>query len=197
MASKSPGRPRSERARKAILASALSLIEEEGITGVTIEAVADQAKVGKPTIYRYWSNARELAMAAMMEQPDRKAVTKVSDPPLKQLETQLKAVIKQFSKSTGKQAAILMASSHWESELSKAFRNQVILKSREEGRQILEAAIGEGQVKPDIPIDSVLDMIYGPIFYRLLAGHIPLDDGFENEIIETLSKSIILEPASS
>ena len=43
------------------------LLEQRGVAGVTVEAVAARAGVGKPTIYRYWSNAQELAMAAVME----------------------------------------------------------------------------------------------------------------------------------
>ena len=64
-----PGRPRSERARQAILRSAFDLLQEVGPTRLTVEAVAARAGVGKPTIYRYWANAQDLAMAAMSVGP--------------------------------------------------------------------------------------------------------------------------------
>lgn len=188
MAKKSAGRPRSEQARTAILQSAFELLEEGGITRVTIEAVAARAKVGKPTIYRYWANAQELAMAAVMEQPADKQVNLAGLAPVLALKKQLRDVVTRFATPSGRQVTILMASAYPDSELSKAFRNQVILKSREEGRVILEKAIAAGKSPQEMPIDTVLDMIYGPVFYRLLAGHAPLHANFADEIVDTLFK---------
>src|SRR5690348_7594397 len=49
-----PGRPRSEKARLAILRATLKLLSEGGFTNFTIEEVADRAEVGKATVYRWW-----------------------------------------------------------------------------------------------------------------------------------------------
>jgi len=186
MSQKSAGRPRSERAQNAILLSAFELLESSGVASVTVEAVAARANVGKPTIYRYWANAQELAMAAVMAKSKATKRAEHSESPLQELRSQLSDVVERFASPSGRQTAILMASADPESELSKAFRNQVILKSREHGRGILQRAINQEQVKPEIPIESVLDMIYGPIFYRLLTGHASLHNEFANEIIDTL-----------
>ncbi|MFK8048732.1 MAG: TetR/AcrR family transcriptional regulator [Halioglobus sp.] len=191
MTAKSPGRPRSERAQNAILASAYELLEEGGLTKVTMEAVATRAKVGKPTIYRYWINAQELAMAAVMARTEPPVEETLSQSPLKNLKDQLQRVVERFASPTGRQTAILMASADTDSELSKAFRNQVILKSREQGRAILERAAKESLIPIDLPIETVLDMIYGPIFYRLLTGHAPLHDTFANEIVDALFSNTI------
>ena len=186
MTAKSPGRPRSERAQNAILASAYELLEEGGLTKVTMEAVALRAKVGKPTIYRYWINAQELAMAAVMARTEPPVEETLTQSPLKNLKDQLQRVVERFASPAGRQTAILMASADTDSELSKAFRNQVILKSREQGRVILERAAEESLIPIDLPIETVLDMIYGPIFYRLLTGHAPLHHTFANEIVDAL-----------
>ena len=60
------GRPRSEAARRAILDAARETLEEGGLLAVTMEGVAARAGVGKPTVYRHWSNRYELAMAALI-----------------------------------------------------------------------------------------------------------------------------------
>ena len=57
------GRPRDEAARAAILRSANAILEEKGIGGFTIEAVAARAGVAKTTIYRWWPSKGALAMA--------------------------------------------------------------------------------------------------------------------------------------
>ncbi len=196
MAALSKGRPRSERAKNAILNSTYRLLKENGLSGITMEAVAAHASVGKPTIYRYWKNANELAMAAIM------AKTKQHDPdspgtdPVNALKQQLRSVISTFSKPAGRQIAILMASADNNTELSKAFRNQIILRSRDQGRALLIAAIEDRHIRVNVPqkrvsarIETMLDMIYGPVFYRLLSGHATLDKKFADEIIDTLTGS--------
>ena len=110
MTSKAPGRPRSKRAHDAILTSAYELLEEGGLAGVTMEAVASRAKVGKPTIYRYWANARELAMAAFMAQTELRVEEAESERPVDALKNQLRRVVDQFATAAGRQSAILMAS---------------------------------------------------------------------------------------
>jgi AcrR family transcriptional regulator len=65
--SKPRGRPRSAALRRKILRAAASLLDERGISGVTMEAIAARAGVGKPTIYREWPNAPSVALAAFLE----------------------------------------------------------------------------------------------------------------------------------
>src|SRR5580658_2329777 len=60
-----PGRPRSERAERAILDAALELFAESGVAGVCMEAVAARAGVGKATIYRRWPGKEDLLLDAL------------------------------------------------------------------------------------------------------------------------------------
>ena len=79
-----------------------------------------------------------------------------------------------------------MASADPDSELAKAFRNQVILKSREAGRALIERAVQGGEMRAPADVETVLDMVYGPLFFRLLAGHLPLSAGFAAQLVDTL-----------
>src|SRR6476646_5172963 len=65
--SRSPGRPRSEAARLAILEAARELLIEEGFTRLRLEHVAARAGVGKSTIYRRWASKEELALELLLE----------------------------------------------------------------------------------------------------------------------------------
>ncbi len=189
-----PGRPRSLAAREAVLEAAYQIVMSEGVGRLTIERVASETGVGKPTIYRSWANAQELAMAAFMAQPEEEfKLPKGSWKEL--LQAHLSSVIKTFSSSRGRQITLTMASAEQESELAKAFRNQVILKSREAGRKLLEQAIASGSVKSTFDIEAVLDMLYGPLFFRLLTGHQPLNSSLANHLVETLFEGIAVADA--
>lgn len=188
--SKPRGRPRSEKARKAILKCAYGLLIEDGVGRLTIEAVANRAGVGKPTIYRSWANARELAMAALLAQPAPPSSATETASPLDDLDRQVSRVISIFSSLRGRQITQMMAASEQESELSKAFRNQIILTCREEGRVILERAQAHELVRKNIDMEVVLDLVYGPIFYRLLVGHAVLTEQVGQNIVATVLAGI-------
>jgi AcrR family transcriptional regulator len=177
------GRPRSEVARRAILDAAYKMLAAQGPGRLTVEAVAMEAGVGKPTIYRYWPNARALEMAAMLEQPAPDTSVQAGQSAISDLQQQLEKVVAIFAERRGRQMTQMIAAAEPDSELSKLFRNTVILKCREEGRAILERAIIERQVRSDLKIEIALDMIYGPLFYRLLVGHAPLDSEFSRDLV--------------
>lgn len=190
---RSRGRPRSAAARQAILDAAVALIAKGGIGAVTMEAVAREAGVGKPTIYRNWENREALAMAALLHAGAPKTAVRRSGSALEDLERQLAKVAEAFRSPRGRNAALLVASSDTDSELAKAFRNQVMLASREEGRVLLLRAVEEGAIRASAEIDVALDLIYGPVFYRLLIGHAPVDREFTasllDEVLQGLSAS--------
>lgn len=184
------GRPRSQQARQAILRAAYELLTKHGVGRLTIEAVAARAGVGKPTIYRNWSNARELAMAALLARPETEVDLLETDAPVEDLARQVSQVISIFATLRGRQVTQMMAAAEPDSELSKAFRNQIILKCREDGRAILQRAQAAGLVRKTVDLDLALDVIYGPIFYRLLAGHEKLSEQTGEEIVEMVMQGI-------
>ena len=185
-ARRKPGRPPSATARKSALDTAYRIVMSEGLGRLTIERVAAESGVSKPTIYRTWTNAQDLAMAAFMAQPQSDAPVSRASSARTVLRAHLRGVIETFATQRGRQITLTMASADPESELAKAFRNQVILKSREAGRQLIERAVVSLEIRPDIDVETVLDMLYGPLFFRLLTGHQPLSPQLAEHLVATL-----------
>jgi AcrR family transcriptional regulator len=181
-----PGRPPSETARRSVLDTAYRIVMGEGLGRLTIERVAAESGVSKPTIYRTWTNAQDLAMAAFMAQPLTDAPVSRASSAQAVLRAHLRGVIEAFATQRGRQITLTMASADPESELAKAFRNQVILKSRETGRQLVQRAMVSLEIRPDIDIEAALDMLYGPLFFRLLTGHQPLVPRLADHLVATL-----------
>jgi len=173
-ATRARGRPRSDKARRAILRAARELIEESGPAGLTMEGIAARAGVGKPTVYRWWPDRHSVAMAALMES-DTPAAAPGGRSPLASLRKQLERVIEVFAAPVGRAVATMIAAADSDSEIARAFRSHFILARREEGRALLELALAGGEIRRDANIEVALDMIYGALFFRLLMGHAPLD----------------------
>lgn len=177
------GRPRDPRTRAAILAAARALLERGGLTSVTIEAIAQKAEVSRPTIYRYWPNAPAVAMAAFLETTGATDAAKSPRSPLAALRAQLHALADAFAAPTGRSVAAMVAAAQSETELAKAFRNEFIARNRDATRALLERCIADKAVAPPEDMELSLDLIFGPLFYRLLMGHAPITRGFVDQLL--------------
>ena len=98
---------------------------------------------------------------------------------------QLRGIAEVFATRTGRNTAMMIAAAQNDSELAKVFRNHFILKSREEGRLLLAAAQARKDLRKDIDIEIALDLIYAPLYFRLLIGHGPLDGAFTDFLLAT------------
>ena len=56
------GRPRSEKSQEAVIQAAHALLRETGGAGLTVEAIARRAGVGKATIYRWWPSLADIVL---------------------------------------------------------------------------------------------------------------------------------------
>ncbi|MBP7779506.1 MAG: TetR/AcrR family transcriptional regulator [Acidobacteria bacterium] len=177
------GRPRSAAARARVLQAARALLEAQGPGAVTIEAVAARSGVSKPTIYRTWPNAPAVLMAALMDRPPASPTSRRRSPTVAGLRQQLRGIARTFASRTGRTVTMMLASAEADTELTKAFRHHFILARREEGRQLLVAAVATGELRHDLDVDVALDQLYGPIFFRLLVGHAPADEAFVNRLL--------------
>jgi len=188
------GRPRSETARLRVLAAARELLEERGLPGLTVEGIAARAGVGKPTIYRHWPNAQAVAMDAFLDGTQADAPGAGRGLALPALRRQLAAIAAAFASPAGRSTAAMIAAAQNDSELAKVFRNRFIMTSRESGRALLSRAIAEGAVWADADLEVALDLIYAPLYFRLLIGHGPLDSGFTDALLDLALEGLHASP---
>ena len=73
----------------------------------------------------------------------------------------------------------------------------MILACREDGRALIERVTAADNLiaPPDLVV--LLDMIYGPLFFRLLAGHQPLDRALPGAIVETAFAALTPSPSGT
>lgn len=166
------GRPRNEGLRQTILRAAAELLEERGVDGVTIEAIAGRAGVGKQTIYRRWATRAAVLVEAFLSQDD----TPISVPDAGSLRRDLAALATTVAASAGNESlrrsvAGLVAASHVDAEVGRLFRERFVAPVRAAAREVLQRAMERGELHPDVDLEVVIDQLVGAIWYRaLLAG---------------------------
>src|SRR4030095_1231529 len=121
-------------------------------------------------------------MAAFLEASSGPA-TKTSRSPLAALRAQLHAVADAFAAPAGRSVAAMVAAAQSETELAKSFRNEFIARNRDATRELLERCVSDKLVARPLDIELTLDLIFGPLFYRLLMGHAPITRGFVDQLI--------------
>jgi hypothetical protein len=56
---------------------------------------------------------------------------------------------------------------------------------------VFTRAIDRGEIAPDAPVDVALDLIYGPLYHRLLHGHAPVDHAFVDDVVDLALHGIL------
>jgi AcrR family transcriptional regulator len=177
------GRPRSERAHRAILEAAASLLLEGGLTATTIEAIAARAHVSKVTIYKWWPSRGALAIDAYFDHFRETIVFEDSGETAHDLETQIGRLIDAFRGRAGELMAELIGQAQSDPVLAQQVRQRWLAPRREATKAILRRGIERGQIREELDLETVLDLLYAPVYYRLALGHEPLDEGLAARIV--------------
>jgi AcrR family transcriptional regulator len=188
--SRPPGRPRSERARKAVLRSTLALLKQVGFSELRIESVAAHAGVGKATIYRRWPNKAELVIAAFVMAVEPELRFPAGGSVLRSLHRQMRRWAVIFRSPLGQIVATVIGAGQSDPEILKAFRSHWIEPRRIEARRLLQQAIANGEIRADLNPDAILDLLYGPLYLRLLLKHAPLNEKFSDIVFKVVSPAL-------
>jgi len=184
---RSPGRPRSEAARRAILRSTLRLLRTAGFGELSIEAIAADANVGKATVYRWWPNKGALVVDAFSSSVRRQLLFPDTGSVYSDMSLQMSHLVQLMLSPRGQIVAALIGGGQTDPDLISAFRERFVRPRRKEAYQTLRKGIERGELPPDADLDLILDSLYGAIYMRFLIWKVGLNDAF----IQNISKMVL------
>jgi AcrR family transcriptional regulator len=187
-----PGRPRSERARLAVLEATADLLVEGGLAAATIEAVAARAGVSKVTIYKWWPSRGAVAVDAYFHRYRATGSFADTGDLTGDLVGQMRALIRAFRGRAGELMAELIGRAQGDRALADTLRTQWLEPRRHASTVVLTRAVERGEIRPDTDIPVVLDQLYAPIYYRLTMGHEPLSAALADTLVATVLDGIRL-----
>jgi AcrR family transcriptional regulator len=167
------GRPRSEAVDRAILDAALALMAREGYARMSVDAVAAEAGVGKPTVYLRHPSKAALATAALAHLRERTAPSDIGD-----TRADLVAHLRHFRAGVERPFGMAMignvlAEEHHTPELLERFRERLVTPRRRMIASVLERARDRGELRPGVDIDAAVDMLVGSYYAHYLADGRP------------------------
>lgn len=180
------GRPpsTSAAAHDVILTAVYELLQTTTVRDLTIEAVARHAKVGKPTIYRWWKSKTALVLAMF----DERVVPELDVPHPASLEASIREKVQRlisvFNGFAGKVIAGLIAEGQSEPEILRELNAGYINRRREETIADIRKAQAAGAFPDERDPELVVDAIFGSIYFQLLVKQRPLTPAYGKALMD-------------
>jgi AcrR family transcriptional regulator len=178
------------RTEKAILDATRELLAEGGVRGLTVEGVAARSGVAKTTIYRRWRSRDELALAVLLDMvAEVTAVPDLGDTRAELVKFVNGAVDILGKSLMGRVMQGLVSELATNPELAKAFREQVVAARLAEVRRIVDRGVERGELRADTDYELAHDLLFGPVYYRLLLSGGALDKKLAPRIVDAFLRA--------
>jgi AcrR family transcriptional regulator len=186
------GRPRNPRSDEAILDATRELLAEGGVAGLTVEGVAARAGVAKTTVYRRWRSKDDLALALLIDLAERMMPVVDLGDARAELVALVESTIRALSGTLmGRVMQGLVSELARHPDLARAFEEQVVRLRREEVGRVVDRGIARGDLRPDADYELAPELLVGPVYYRLLLSHAPLDVSFAARVVDAVLPSFV------
>jgi AcrR family transcriptional regulator len=170
------------------MTATLHLLQTKGYKNVTMEGIAKEAGVGKPTLYRWWPSVSFIVMEALK----LNATTEIGCPDTGELKKDvhqyLQLTFRSLTNGADEIVCSLMAEAQFNPEFAEAFRESFISSRRQTLIRILERGVQRRELAPDADLELIADLCYGPMWYRLLNRHATLEEPFVDALVSYLFK---------
>jgi AcrR family transcriptional regulator len=190
-AARGPGRPRDEDVRARILTSAARLLEIRPFDEITVDAIAEESRSCKATLYRWWPNKAGVLIEAFRE----KVTTELPFPDTGDLRADVRQQLRNFSRvvygGRGKIFSGFIAGAQSDPDVAEAFRESWIRPRRAEAKKVFEKYVERGVVRPEQDLDLAVEILYAPLYYRLLTGYGKITDAYIDELVDTALQGLL------
>jgi AcrR family transcriptional regulator len=183
------GRPRDTQIDAAVLEATLAMLDESGYGQLTLEGVARRAGTSKPAVYRRWRGRQRLVLAALGE---RLGEARAPDTgcTLCDLDECLKLFVAAFRRMRPDVIGPLFADCAGDRDLRAAFMTTLFDPPRAAVKETLDRAHGRGDLREDVDLDLILDLLGSLVHYRALFGHARTTDAEIERAVEALLQGI-------
>jgi AcrR family transcriptional regulator len=177
-----------------VVSATQELLTEGGLPVATIDAIAERSGVSKATIYKHWPSRIAIAaesfglmMADTIKMPDHGNI--VDD-----LTEQLRNVGDFYASPRGLIFRQLLAACVDDAIGAEYFRRYFLAQRRAQVTEMWQRAIVRGEVDRETDIDLVIDVLFGPLVFRLMSGNTPFSGDQATALARTAMHGLLATP---
>jgi AcrR family transcriptional regulator len=180
---KRQGRPRSEETKNSILTASYELLLEKGFHAVTVDGIAQRAGVSKATIYKWWPNKAAVALDGYFAATELQLKVPDTGSVKEDLFIQVNNLAEFITSPKGKVITEMIGEGQFDSKVAEEYRIRYFNPRRLISRHILERGMERGELRKDLDLELSIDLIFSPLFYRLLITGEKIDSDFVRSLI--------------
>ncbi len=178
----SVSRPQAQRSRQAILDAVTRLIRDEGAASVTHQRVAEEAEVGRATVYRHWPQLVDLLSAAL----ERTSLSFLDPAPgsfLHRATTDMKRLARELNAPHLTSMAATIVERAQFDEASRRLRDRLVDEITDNIAVASADALATGEFRAAPPADDLLAQLIGPLWVRRVLQDRPITDALVDQVI--------------
>jgi len=187
-----PVSPRSLRVHEAALAAARELLAEGGLPAATVDAIAERSGVSKATLYKHWPSRTAVAAEAFGRDMAEAVPLPDTGSTLGDLTEQMVRVSAFYSTDEGLVFSQLLAACVTDAGAAAYFRAFFLAGRRNAVATLWQRGVERGDVNPAVDAETATDLLFGPLVFRLLSGHQPLDDSSARTLAEAALHGLLI-----
>ncbi|TKJ33623.1 TetR/AcrR family transcriptional regulator [Blastococcus sp. CCUG 61487] len=185
------GRPRDPSRDEVIRAAILRLLADVGYAGLTMDAVAAEAGVGKATIYRRWRTKEDLVVDTVSDLNAAEVVEGDTGSLEGDLRVMLRALVAMVNSPVGAATQALLSSMQHQPALAEAFRSGPLAIWTAAFNDMWVRAEARGEVAAGLAQSLVSEAIGAPIVQRWLVNGEPIDDAFADAVVDVVALPVL------
>jgi AcrR family transcriptional regulator len=173
---------------RTVLTDALEQLAVGGVKGLTIEGVAARTGISKTTLYRRWRSKEDLALAVLLEMARMATDTPATAEHLREgLIRYLDAVISILRDTLfGRVMQGLTSDLATDPDMAAAFSREVVALRQQHLAELVRHGIESGELRAEVDLPLVQELLFGPVYYRLLYSRLPLELDLAERIVDAV-----------
>ncbi len=180
------GRPRDPSRDEAIRTALLRLLGEVGYGGLTMDALAQEAGVGKATIYRRWRTKQDLIVDSIADLGALLTVPPDTGSLREDIRQFMHLVVEITRSPVGAMLQSLLSAMHHHPELRAAYRAGPWTVWRTAYAQMWARAEARGEVTPGLATSPMTETTSALIVQRWLLTGEPVDNEYADRVLDTV-----------
>jgi AcrR family transcriptional regulator len=175
----------------AIRNAVMNELAEVGYGRLSIEAVARRAGVGKTAIYRRWGNKLEMVLEIVSDVAGRSVPLPDTGSFAGDLQLLMMIVSKALQHRIASQIIPdLMAEASRNPQIAETLQKALRTHQQAVGDKLIGQAVARGELPESTDPDVAVDLILGPLYWRLAVARTPLDDDYLEKLITAVTGAL-------